>query len=250
MHRCEVVFFRINCTLWKHGRRGAWPQGRVPAHFLPEVIHLAQRLLGCLVAGGLQSLVHLVQCQRCACILNGVVRLSLDVDTQQEGGQETQAELSLALEAEQLGGVHHLGGRHHDVDHAEVLLQPVPHQQAAGVHQMSQLQVGALACGQVLAALRQVQVPRNNAREAGEIVGDGLVEVDVVVHAGLPRHGPLPAHDGHPRQAQPRHPRLHVATALQDLVGVGKCHKLSIDPEHHPRLRQLVVPEHRERRPV
>lgn len=53
--------------------------------------------------------------------LGSVADLALDVDTQQEGGQEAQAELALPLEAEQLRCVHHLHRRCKHSMHRNVL---------------------------------------------------------------------------------------------------------------------------------
>ena len=51
--------------------------------------------------------------------------------------------------------------RHRDVEHAQVGLQAVADQHAAGVHQVAQLQVRALERGQVPPRQRRVQVARN-----------------------------------------------------------------------------------------
>ena len=52
----------------------------------------------------------------------------------------------------------HLGGGHEDVQHAEILLEAMPHKDAPDVHQVAQLQVGTLERGQVVQRLRGVQV--------------------------------------------------------------------------------------------
>ena len=51
--------------------------------------------------------------------------------------------------------------RHRNVEHAQVGLQAVADQHAAGVHQVAQLQVGALERGQVPPRQRRVQVARD-----------------------------------------------------------------------------------------
>lgn len=59
------------------------------------------------------------------------------------------------------GAARHLLGRHRNVEHAQVGLQAVPDQHAAGVHQVAQLQVRALERGQVPPRQRWVQVARD-----------------------------------------------------------------------------------------
>ena len=55
----------------------------------------------------------------------------------------------------------HLLGRHGDVEHAQIGLEAVADQHAAGVHQVAQLQVRAFECGQVPPRQRGVQVACN-----------------------------------------------------------------------------------------
>ena len=67
-----------------------------------------------------------------------------------------------------------LVGRHDDVDHLEVLLQPVADEAAAGVDQLAQLQVGRLHRGDVVARDRRVEVARVQPRVAGQVVDHRL----------------------------------------------------------------------------
>ena len=78
-----------------------------------------------------------------------------------------------------------LVGRHDDVDHLEVLLQPVADEAAAGVDQLAQLQVGRLHRGDVVARDRRVEVARVQPRVAGQVVDHrlGLCSAYAGVHA-------------------------------------------------------------------
>ena len=60
---------------------------------------------------------------------------------------------------EQVHGVDHLLRRDHNVDHLEVVLEPVADELAAGVDEVAQLLVRGLERGQVLRAVVGVQVP-------------------------------------------------------------------------------------------
>ena len=59
----------------------------------------------------------------------------------------------------QQSSIQYLRGRDDDVGHAEVLLQPVPHELAAHVREVAQLQVGVLEGRQVVLGRARVQVP-------------------------------------------------------------------------------------------
>ena len=78
-----------------------------------------------------------------------------------------------------------LVGRHDDVDHLEVLLQPVADEAAAGVDQLAQLQVGRLHRGDVVARDRRVEVARVQPRVACQVVDHrlGLCSAYAGVHA-------------------------------------------------------------------
>lgn len=75
----------------------------------------------------------------------------------------------------------HLAGRHHNVDHAEVLLQAVPHKHRAAVHQVAQLEVGVLEGGEVVRGAGRVQVARHQA--AAGRAGGGALAAELASYA-------------------------------------------------------------------
>ena len=70
----------------------------------------------------LNAATHLVQLQRSASVLNGVMRGLLNVDAQQVGCQKAQAELALPLEVEQFDCIN---GLHRQIGDVSVTLQLV-----------------------------------------------------------------------------------------------------------------------------
>lgn len=48
-------------------------------------------------------------------VLNRVVRMLLNVDAEQEGGEESEGEATLAVEVEEFDGVEHLVRRYHEI---------------------------------------------------------------------------------------------------------------------------------------
>lgn len=86
-----------------------------------------------------------VQLKSCACILDGVVRLQLDVLLENTPRQKRQTELAQArLEEEQIDSVNNLRFWHLDVDHSEILLQAVAQKLAAQIQKHPQLLVHQL----------------------------------------------------------------------------------------------------------
>ena len=107
------------------------------------------------------------------------------------------------------------------VDHAEVILQAVPNEDAAAVDEEPEFLVGRLQGGEVLGRKVGVKVARFDPRELGQIVhhllghqvnmydlyldpgqADLLLGGDVIINEGHPFHSTLSAHTGYPVLAE------------------------------------------------
>ena len=104
------------------------------------------------------------------------------------------------------------------VDHAEVILQAVPNEDAAAVDEEPEFLVGRLQGGEVLGRKVGVKVARFDPRELGQIVhhlrapvkyfyldpgrADLLLGGDVIINEGHPLHSTLSAHTGYPVLAE------------------------------------------------
>lgn len=86
---------------------------------------------------------------------------------------------------EYVDGVDDLLSGHDKIDDLEVVLETVPDEHAARVHQHAQLAVRRLERGEVLGAGVGVEVARLDARELGHVVHHLLLRGDVVVDERL-----------------------------------------------------------------
>lgn len=176
----------------------------------------------------------------------------LDGLLDKEGGEEAERDEALAVAVEELDGVDDLVARDVDADDAEVVGEAVADKDAAAVDEVAQLEVDVLERHEAPRRRRGVEVARRDAREAREVVDDGLGDEHVVVDERAPRGLALPKHARHARDAAVRGRRLRAraARAARARRGVravelahgparAQRHKLRVDRDRLAALRQL-----------
>ena len=173
----------------------------------------------------------------------------LDGLLDKEGGEEAERDEALAVAVEELDGVDDLVARDVDADDAEVVGEAVTDKDAAAVDEVAQLEVDVLERHEAPRRRRGVEVARRDAREAREVVDDGLGDEHVVVDERAPRGLALPKHARHARDAAVRGRRLRAraARARRGVRAVelahgparAQRHKLRVDRDRLAALRQL-----------
>lgn len=124
--------------------------------------------------------------------------VDLDAQLQKVPGQELEAQLAaVGSLIKEVNSIDYLRLGHLDVDDAEVALESVADKAHAEVEEDPETLVGDFEGHHAVRAGARVEVPRRNAREVVEVVGDGLLDLDPVVDEGEAFVFAFAAHDRH-----------------------------------------------------